>query len=88
MSTCFQKSVRKLHPDHFDGDPTSWMKRYSIFQATIDEASMTPADMMNHLQSLSTGEAKALVDGYGCNGTYELQQLIAFKNILEIQSEL
>ena len=44
MSTCFQKSVPKLH-----------------------RAPMT-SEKMIHLQSLLTGEAKALVDGYGCNG--------------------
>ena len=68
MSTCFQKSVPKLHADHFDGDPLSWMKLYSISQATIDRAPMTSCEKMIHLQSLFTGEAKALVDGYGCNG--------------------
>ena len=68
MSTCFQKSVPKLHANHFDGDPISWMKWYSIFQATIDRAPMTSSEKMIHLQSLLTGEAKALVDGYGCNG--------------------
>ena len=68
MSTCFQKSVPKLHADHFDGDPLSWMKWYSIFQATIDRAPTTSSEKMIHLQSLLTGEGKALVDGYGCNG--------------------
>ena len=29
---------------------------------------MTSSEKMIHLQSLLTGEAKALVDGYGCNG--------------------
>ena len=67
-STCFQKSVPKLFADHFDGDPMSWMKWYSILQATIDKALMTPSEMMIHLQSLLTGETKALVDCYGCNG--------------------
>ena len=68
MSTCFQKSVPKLHADHFDGDPIRWMKWYSIFQATIDKVPMTSSEKITHLQSLLTGEAKALVDGYGCNG--------------------
>ena len=68
ISTCFQNSVPKLHADHFDGDPISWMKWYSIFQATFDRAPMTSSEKMIHLQSLLTGEAKALVDGYGCNG--------------------
>ena len=68
MSTCIQKNVPKLHADHLDGDPMNWMKWYSIFQATIDKAPMTPSEKMIHLQSLLTGEAKALVDGYGCNG--------------------
>ena len=67
MSTCFQKSVPKLHADHFDDDPVSWMKWYSIFQATNDRAPMTPSEKMIHLHLLFTGEAKALVDGYGCS---------------------
>ena len=57
-----------MHADHFDGDPLSWMKWYSIFQATIDRAPIASSEKMIHLQSLLTGEAKALVDGYGCNG--------------------
>ena len=68
VSTCFQKSVPKLHAGHFDGDPTRWMKWYSIFQATVDKAPIKPSEKIIHLQSLLTGEAKALVDGYGCNG--------------------
>ena len=70
MSQClfFQKSVPKLHADHFDGDPISWMKWYSIFQATIDRSPMTSSEKMIHLQSLLTGETKAFVDGYNCNG--------------------
>ena len=68
MSTCFQKSKPKLHADHFYGDPMRLMKWYSIFQATFDKAPMTPSEKMIHLQSLLTGDAKALVDGYGCNG--------------------
>ena len=44
------------------------MKWYSIFQATIDNAPLTPSEKIIHPQSLLTGEAKALVDGYGCNG--------------------
>ena len=67
MSTSFQKFVPKLHADHFDGDPISWMKWYSIFQATIDRAPITSSEKMIHLQSLFTGDAKALVDGCGCN---------------------
>ena len=44
------------------------MKWFSTFQATIDRAPMTSPEKMVHLQSLLTGEAKALVDGYCCNG--------------------
>ena len=68
MSVCFQKSVPKLHAETFNGDPMKWIKWYSIFKATIDQSPMSSAEKMIHLQSLLTGEAKALVDGYGCNG--------------------
>ena len=68
MSVCFQKSVPKLHPETFNGDPMKWIKWYSVFKATIDQSPMSSAEKMIHLQSLLTGEAKALVDGYGCNG--------------------
>ena len=44
------------------------MKWFSTFQATIDRAPKTSPKKMIHLQSLLTGEAKALVNGYGCNG--------------------
>ena len=68
ICTCFQKSVPKLNADHFNGDPLSWMKWFSTFQATIDRSPMISPEKMIHLQSLLNGEAKALVDGYGCNG--------------------
>ena len=68
MSTCLQESVPKLNADHFNGDPLSWMKWFSTFQATIDGAPKTSPKKMIHLQSPLTGEAKALVNGYGCNG--------------------
>ena len=68
MSVCFQKSVPKLHAETFNGDPMKWIKWYSIFKATIDQSPMSSAEKMIHLQSLLTGEAKALVNGYGCNG--------------------
>ena len=70
MSACFQKPAPKLYVDHFDGDPISWKKWYSFFlffQSNIDRASMTPSEKLFHLQSLITGEVKALVDGYCCN---------------------
>ena len=69
MSTCFQKSVRKLQATKFDGNPLDWMKRFSIFQAAIDRSPMSLSEKMIHLQSLLTGEAKHLIDGYGCNGS-------------------
>ena len=69
MSSCLQKSVPKLQATKFDGDPLSWLKWFSVFQATIDRSPMSSAEKMIHLQSLLIGEAKALVDGYGCNGS-------------------
>ena len=69
MSTCFQKSVPKLQATKFDGNPLDWMKWFSIFQATIDRSPMSLSEKMIHLQSLLTGEAKHLIDGYGCNGS-------------------
>ena len=68
MSVCFQKSVPKLHAETFNGDPMKCMKKYSIFKATIDQSPMSSAEKMIHLQSLLTGEARALADGYGCTG--------------------
>ena len=82
MSTCFQKSVPKLYVDHFDGDPKSRMKWYSIFQATIDRALMISSENLIHLQSLLTGEAKALLDGYGCNGDLYASALHRFQEHL------
>ena len=69
MSSFFQKSVPKLQATKFDGDPLSWLKWFSVFQATIDRSPKSSAEKMIHLQSLLIGEAKALVDGYGCNGS-------------------
>ena len=68
QSVSMSTSVPKLNADNFKGDPLSWMKWLSTFQATIDRAPMTSPEKMIHLQSLLNGEAKALVDGYGCNG--------------------
>ena len=69
MSTCFQKSVLKLQATKFDGNPLDWMKWFRIFQATIDRSPMSLSEKLIHLQSLLTGEAKHLIDGYGCNGS-------------------
>ena len=44
------------------------MEWLSTFQATIDRAPMTSPEKIIHVQSLLSGEAKALVDGYGYNG--------------------
>ena len=68
MSACFQKSVPKLHAEMFNEDAMKRIKWYSIFKATIEQSNMSSAEKMIHLQSQLTGEAKALVDGYGCNG--------------------
>ena len=69
MSACFQKSVPKLQAAKFDGNPLHWVKWFSIFQATIDCSPMSLSEKMIHLQSLLTGEAKHLKDGYGCDGS-------------------
>ena len=68
MSSCFQKYVPKLKATKFDWNPLDWMKWISIFQATIDRSPMSLSEKMIHLQPLLTGEAKHLLDGYGCNG--------------------
>ena len=44
MSSCFQKSVPKLQATKFDGDPLSWLKWFSVFQATIDRSPMSSAE--------------------------------------------
>ena len=69
MSTCFQKSEPNLQATKFDGNPLDWMKWFSIFPAAIDRSPMSLSEKMIHLQSLLTGEAKSLIDGYGCNGS-------------------
>ena len=73
-SVCFQKSVPKLHAETFNGDPMKWIKWYSIFKATIDQSPMSSADKIIHLKLLLSGEAKAIVDGYDCNGDLEIQR--------------
>ena len=69
MSTCFEKSVPKLQATKIDGNPLDWMKWFSTFPATIDRSPMSLSKKMINLQSLLTGEAKSLIDGYGCNGS-------------------
>ena len=69
MSTCFQKSVPKLQATKLDGNTLEWMKWLSICQATIDRLPMSLSEKMIHLQSLLSGEATSLIDGYGCNGS-------------------
>ena len=68
MSVCCQQSVPKLHAETFNGDPMKWINWYSIVKATIDQSSMSSDEKMIHLQSLLTGEANALVDGYSYIG--------------------
>ena len=79
MSTCFEKSVAKIKADHFIADPLSWMKWFSTFQATIDQAPMTPIERMIDLQSLLSNEAKALVEGYGCKGDLYVSAINCFQ---------
>ena len=67
MSTFFEKSVPKLKATKFDGNLLDWMKWFSIFQAKIDRLPMSLSEKTIHLQSLLTGEAKLLIDGYSCN---------------------
>ena len=69
MSSCFQKSVPKLQATRFDGNPLKWLKWFSVLQATIDRSPMSSAEKMIHLQSHVIGEAKALQNGYGYNGS-------------------
>ena len=67
ISVCFQKSVPILHAETFKGDQMKWIKWCGNFKATVDQSPMSSAEKLIHLQSLLTEEAKALVDGYGCN---------------------
>ena len=51
------------------------MKWFSTFQATVDRAPVAPPKKKIHLPSVLTGEAEALVDGYGCNGDLYVSSL-------------
>ena len=42
-----------MNADLFNGDPLSWMKWFTTFQATIDRAQMTSPKKMIHLQSVA-----------------------------------
>ena len=67
MSVNFQKSVRKLHAETLNGDTMKWIKWYRIFKATIEQSLMSSAEKNDTLAFTAHREAKALVDGYGCN---------------------
>ena len=87
MSTCFQKSVPKSHADHFDGGWSNELDEM-VLSSTFDNAPMTPSEMIFHLQSLLTGEAKAWSTGMVAMVNYTLQHFIAFKKLLETENEL
>ena len=53
----------------FDDYPFNWLKSFSVFQATDDRFPMSSAEKMIHSLSLLSGEAYALINGYGCNGS-------------------
>ena len=59
----------------FDGNPLNWMKWFSIFQATIGCSPISLSEKMIYHQLLLTGEAKHLIDGYGCNGSLYIPAL-------------
>ena len=72
-STTFSRSVPKLKPTIFNGNPNYWLHWYGVFVSSIHNSNMSPTEKMIHLQSLVTGPAKLMIAGYGANGdTYEL----------------
>ena len=48
----FQKSIPKVKPTKYIGDPLLWLDWIGLFNATIHSSDMTTAEKMTHLQSL------------------------------------
>ena len=57
-----------LKLDTFNGNPLTWTDWIQLFESVIDSRPLSTTEKMTHLQSLLTGQAKSLVEGYGCNG--------------------
>ena len=68
MSSTFQKSIPKVKPTTFNGDPLLWLDWIGLFNATIHSSDMTTAEKMTHLQTLVKDQAKSVIRGYGYNG--------------------
>ena len=68
MSSTFQKSIPKVTPTVFNGDPLLWLDWIGLFNATIHSSDMTTAEKMTHLQTLVKDQAKSTIRGYGYNG--------------------
>ena len=60
-------TLPKVQPPVFQGDPLAWLDWFGLFSATIDSAAISQAEKIIHLQTLVSGEPKALIAGYGCN---------------------
>ena len=60
-------TLPKIQPPVFQGDPLAWLDWFGLFSATIDSAAISQAEKIIHLQTLVSGESKALIAGYGCN---------------------
>ena len=68
MSSTFQKSIPKVTPTVFNGDPLLWLDWIGLFNATIHSSDMTTAEKMTQLQTLVKDQAKSTIRGYGYNG--------------------
>ena len=88
MSSTFQKSIPKVTPTVFNGDPLLWLDWIGLFNARIHSSDMTRAEKMTHLQTLVKDQANSSIRGYGYNGDMYFIALKRFKTHLEIQLKL
>ena len=63
----------KLKIPEFAGDPVEWPEWSSLFLATVDSAPIAESLKMNHLKTLVTGKAKAVISGMGYSGDMYLR---------------
>ena len=60
-------TLPKIQPPVFQGVPLAWLDWFGLFSAIIDSAAISQAEKIIHLQTLVSGEPKALIASYGCN---------------------
>ena len=63
-SSHLQAKLPRLELPKFGGDLTEWQSFWDKFTAMVDQTDLAEISKFSYLQSLLTGEAKAVIDGF------------------------